>query len=154
MLCQSNSVSATAGQLKKTPNEVTLHLHSKCLQRPVLIWHGASRSRGGSAEPTFLADVNEAQCYTRIVVHADTGWTGCEQGAWIKEVSISLRPSSIITTISKDLEQAVTLHHTKHLPLDHDWSYSLSWHQTIVCVSTAAEKLYPCDINLTQIMIH
>ena len=29
---------------------------------PVLIWHGAARSQGGSSEPNFLADVNEAQC--------------------------------------------------------------------------------------------
>jgi len=30
------------------------------LQQPVLIWHGAARSQGGSSELTFLADVNEA----------------------------------------------------------------------------------------------
>jgi len=38
----------------------TLHLDSKCLQQFVLIWDGAARSQGGSSEPTFLADVNEA----------------------------------------------------------------------------------------------
>jgi len=44
----------------KTPRETVLHLDLKCLQRPVLIWHVAARSQGGSSEPTFLADVNEA----------------------------------------------------------------------------------------------
>jgi len=55
------------------PREDTLHVDPKSLQWPVLIWHGAARSQGGSSEPTFLADVNEAQCYAPTVVHADTG---------------------------------------------------------------------------------
>jgi len=54
---------------KKNPREATHHLESKCLQRSVLIWHGAARSWGGSSEMTFQADVNKAQCYTPTVVH-------------------------------------------------------------------------------------
>jgi len=53
--------------------EVTFHLESKCLQRPVLIWHGADRGQGGSSELTFLADVNEARHYALLVVHARIG---------------------------------------------------------------------------------
>jgi len=37
-----------------------LYLDLKCLQQHVLIWHGAASSQGGSSEPTFLVDVNEA----------------------------------------------------------------------------------------------
>ena len=50
--------------------EATLHLDSKCLQWPVLMWQGAARSQGGSSEPTFLADVNEAQRYATVAVHS------------------------------------------------------------------------------------
>jgi len=42
-------------------------------QRPVLIWHGAARSQGGSWEQIFLADVNEAYRYAATVVHTHIG---------------------------------------------------------------------------------
>jgi len=43
------------------PREAMLHLHSTCLQRPVLIGHGPARSQGGSSElMTFLVDLSEA----------------------------------------------------------------------------------------------
>jgi len=46
-----------------------LHLNLKCLQRPVLVWHGSFRSQGGNSQPTFLADVNEAWLSAPIAVH-------------------------------------------------------------------------------------
>jgi len=56
---------------REDPREATLHRDSKCLQRPVLMWHRSARSQGGSSEPTFLADVNEAQRYAAVTMHAD-----------------------------------------------------------------------------------
>ena len=59
-----------------------LHLDSKCLQRPVLIWHEAVRSQGDSSEPILLADVNEASRYSPIVVQAHIGLDWIQSKLW------------------------------------------------------------------------
>jgi len=58
------------------PREALLYLESESLQQPVLIWHGSARSQGGSSKLDFLADVNEAQYYTPIVVMLIVDWIG------------------------------------------------------------------------------